>query len=66
MGTLNVEPLNPGWYFNTADSYVKKYEKKSKYEKIDIAACVKNSRETPHAFGMVNKFLTNTKVIRIG
>jgi hypothetical protein len=50
----------------TADLYVKKYEKKRKHEKIDIAAFVKKPRETPHAFGMLNKFITNTKLKRIG
>lgn len=43
----------------------KKYEKKRKDKKIDIAAFGKNSRERLHAFGMVNKFLTNTKFIKI-
>ena len=54
------------FYFHTAGPNVKKYEKKRKYEKIDLRDFVNKSRETPHAFGMVNKIIAYTKFIRIG
>jgi hypothetical protein len=54
------------FHHTTANPYVKKHEKKGKYEKIDITPFVKNSRETLHAFEMANKILTNKKIIKIG
>ena len=51
--------------FRATDFYVKKYDKSRKHEKNRYVAFVKKSRETLHAFGMVNKLLTNTMSINI-
>jgi len=67
---LHDEPAEAGDLasldFRTTDFYVKKYEKSRKHEKFDVSAFVKKTHQMRHAFGMVNKFLTNTIYIDMG